>query len=431
MRRNSGGAIVDACLCKEREPTYSRNDHLDQQLYHDMVHSWIFTIAALFATVAQAQVAVWGTCGGVGYTGPTTCDAGHVCVQYSIYYSQCVPGSNVPPSSSPSTFSTTAPTTAPPPPPSSGNKIYFGTATDRPSSYGTIVPDNFNLLVSENGMKWDAHERSRGVFDFSASLSQIAYAKQRGMKMRGHCLVWHNQMPSFYCSNQAGGTTGCAGSSLNSQQLLQVIETRIQKTFAALNDPTIIAWDVLNEAVADDGSGLKRDVFYNTLGPDYVTQIFTLARKFAPAGVKLFYNDYGCDTPGVKASQCFKLVSDVKAKGLVDGMGFEMRLSPSQNLSGQVDLFKRFSDSGVMIHVTEMDVGGANQEQQINVFRTVCTNCADNPNGEALVVWGVSDKDSWRTGENPLLFDNNLQKKPQYTICHDILAKGHPTRVSN
>ncbi|KAH9155610.1 hypothetical protein AeNC1_019223, partial [Aphanomyces euteiches] len=189
-------------------------------------------------------------------------------------------------------------------------------ATDRPSNYGSVVPDNFNLLVSENGMKWDAHERSKGNFDFSSSLSQISYAKQHNMKMRGHALVWHNQMPSFYCSQQGGGTIGCARTSLSSAQLLQVIETRIQKTFAALKNPTIIAWDVLNEAVADDGSGLKRDVFYNTIGSDYVAKIFTLARKYAPAGVKLFYNDYGCDTPGAKANQCFNLVKGLKDKGL-------------------------------------------------------------------------------------------------------------------
>ncbi|KAH9079877.1 hypothetical protein Ae201684P_007586 [Aphanomyces euteiches] len=256
---------------------------------------------------------------------------------------------------------------------------YFGTATDRPSSYGNIVPNNFNLLVSENGMKWDAHERSRGNFDFTASLSQIAYAKQHNMKMRGHCLVWHNQMPSFYCSQQGGGTTGCAGSSLNGQQLLQVIETRMQKTFAALNDPTIIAWDVLNEAVSDSGNGLKHDVFYNVIGPDYVPKIFALARKYAPAGVKLFYNDYGCDIPSPKANQCFELVKSLKAQNLVDGMGFQMHLSQNQNLAGQADLFKKFSDIGVTIHVTEMDVGGNNQQQQASVFNTVAKNCKANP----------------------------------------------------
>ncbi|KAH9119718.1 hypothetical protein AeMF1_007764, partial [Aphanomyces euteiches] len=217
------------------------------------------------------------------------------------------------------------------------------------------------MLVSENGMKWDAHERSRGVFDFSSSLSQIAYAKQHNMKMRGHCLVWHNQMPSFYCSNDSGGTNGCVSTSLTAAQLLQVIETRIQKTFAALNDPTIIAWDVLNEAVADDGSGLKRDVFYNTLGPDYVAQIFTLARKYAPKGVQLFYNDYNCDAAGAKADQCFKLVSSLYSKGLVDGMGFQMHLmtqyGATSQMGGMAANFKRYSDLGISIHVTEMDVG--------------------------------------------------------------------------
>ncbi|CAK4644935.1 unnamed protein product [Aphanomyces euteiches] len=245
------------------------------------------------------------------------------------------------------------------------------------------------------------------------------------MKMRGHCFVWHNQMPSFYCSQQSGGTDGCIASPLTGDELLAAIETRMQKTFAALNDPTIIAWDVLNEAVADDGSGLKHDVYYNTIGPDYVTKIFTLARKYAPAGVKLFYNDYGCDFPGFKANQCFKLVSDLKAKGLVDGMGFQMHLSENQNTAGQADLFKCFSDIGVTIHVTEMDVGGSNQQAQANVFKTVATNCQQNPNCEAFVVWGVSDKDSWRTGDNALLFDSNLQKKPQFAACHDVISQGH------
>ncbi|KAH9121635.1 hypothetical protein AeMF1_006735, partial [Aphanomyces euteiches] len=205
------------------------------------------------------------------------------------------------------------------PSPPSSKSIYFGTAEDTPTKYGTIIPDNFNLLVAGNGMKWDAHERSKGVFDFSTSLKLIAYAKQNGMKMRGHCLVWHNQMPRFYCSNFVNN--GCTATTLTSDQLLQVIETRMQKTFAALNDPTIIAWDALNEAVTDDGSGLKRDVF-----------MCSTTSSYAPAGVKLFYNDYGCDTPGAKANQCFELVKGLKDKGLIDGMGFQIHLTQNQNL---------------------------------------------------------------------------------------------------
>ncbi|KAH9184525.1 hypothetical protein AeNC1_013499, partial [Aphanomyces euteiches] len=189
--------------------------------------------------------------------------------------------------------------------------------------------------------------------------------------------------------------------------------------------------DVLNEAVADDGSGLKRDVFYNTIGPDYVAKIFTLARKYAPKGVKLFYNDYGCDTPGAKANQCFNLVKGLKDKGLIDGMGFQIHLTQNQNLAGQADLFKRFSDIGVTIHVTEMDVGGNNQQQQANVFGTVAKNCKANPKCEALVVWGISDKDSWRASETPLLFDSNLKKKPAFAACANVikgrrLLRGEP-----
>ncbi|KAG9412151.1 hypothetical protein AC1031_015088 [Aphanomyces cochlioides] len=128
--------------------------------------------------------ALLGSCGGIGYKGPTSCVAGATCTKFSDYYSQCLPLSGAPPSfNTPPTSAAPAPSSsapsssAPAPSPSGYTSTYFGTATDNPAKYGTIVPDNFNL-VSKNGMKWDAHERSRGVFDFSASLSEIAYAKQ-------------------------------------------------------------------------------------------------------------------------------------------------------------------------------------------------------------------------------------------------------------
>ncbi|KAH9158414.1 hypothetical protein AeNC1_019167, partial [Aphanomyces euteiches] len=144
---------------------------------------------------------------------------------------------------------------------------------------------------------------------------------------------YHGSYPGTYCSTNFGSIQRRTTS--NHQQ---------RRTFAALNDPTIIAWDVLNEAVKDNGSDLKHDVFYNVLGPNYITQIFTLARKYAPKGVKLFYNDYGCETPGAKANKCFEVVSGLKSKGLIDGIGFQTHLSTSTNLNGQAALFKRYSD---------------------------------------------------------------------------------------
>ncbi|CAK4649100.1 unnamed protein product [Aphanomyces euteiches] len=112
-------------------------------------------------------------------------------------------------------------------------------------------------------------------------------------------------------------------------------------------------------------------------------------------------------------------------------MGFQIHLTQNQNLAGQADLFKRFSDIGVTIHVTEMDVGGNNQQQQANVFGTVAKNCKANPKCEALVVWGISDKDSWRASETPLLFDSNLKKKPAFAACANVikgrrLLRGEP-----
>ncbi|KAJ3977794.1 hypothetical protein EV361DRAFT_467037 [Lentinula raphanica] len=76
-----------------------------------------------------AQSSEWGQCGGIGWTGSSTCVSGTTCTTINAYYSQCLPGSapvsssstasvpptSVPPSSVPPTSSptATAPTTGP------------------------------------------------------------------------------------------------------------------------------------------------------------------------------------------------------------------------------------------------------------------------------------------------------------------------------
>ncbi|KAG8904493.1 hypothetical protein FRC01_008706, partial [Tulasnella sp. 417] len=39
---------------------------------------------------ATGTVAAYGQCGGIGYTGPTTCVSGWTCVYSNDYYSQCI-----------------------------------------------------------------------------------------------------------------------------------------------------------------------------------------------------------------------------------------------------------------------------------------------------------------------------------------------------
>ncbi|KAH9110297.1 hypothetical protein AeMF1_014848, partial [Aphanomyces euteiches] len=268
------------------------------------------TIALLAASLnaVHGQVPVWGQCGGNGYTGSTVCAAGSTCFTFNEWYSQCHPSVDAPPSAAPTTAPTKAPTAA---------------STTAPTAAPTTAPTKAPTAASTT-----APTAAPTTAPTKAPTAAPTTAPTKAPTAAPTTAPTQAPTVAPTSAPSSGGPPPITNNG----------------TFAALNDPTIIAWDVLNEAVKDNGSDLKHDVFYNVLGPNYITQIFTLARKYAPKGVKLFYNDYGCETPGAKANKCFEVVSGLKSKGLIDGIGFQTHLSTSTNLNGQAALFKRYSD---------------------------------------------------------------------------------------
>jgi len=95
------------------------------------------TLLAAFLSAARvgAQSAVWGQCGGIGWTGPTTCVAGTTCTVINSYYYQCLPGSG---GTTTTTTSTTSTTTTPNPQPT-GNELPYGTLVTGCSVAGTVA----------------------------------------------------------------------------------------------------------------------------------------------------------------------------------------------------------------------------------------------------------------------------------------------------
>ncbi|BCL12436.1 beta-xylanase [Micromonospora sagamiensis] len=290
---------------------------------------------------------------------------------------------------------------------------YFGTAVAAfklsDSQYVTILNREFNSVTAENEMKWDATEPSQGRFSYTNADRIVNHARANGMSIRGHALLWHAQQPAW--------AQNMSGSALRSAAINHVTQV------ASYYRGKIHSWDVVNEAFADGTSGGRRDSNLQRTGNDWIEAAFRAARAADP-NAKLCYNDYNTDGVNAKSTGIYNMVRDFKARGVpIDCVGFQSHLTNSVPSDYQANL-QRFADLGVDVQITELDIAGSNQAA---VYGTVTRACLAVPRCTGITVWGIRDSDSWRTGQNPLLFDANGNKKPAYTAVLDALNSGGTT----
>ncbi|MFE4757696.1 non-reducing end alpha-L-arabinofuranosidase family hydrolase [Streptomyces mirabilis] len=295
---------------------------------------------------------------------------------------------------------------------------YFGTAVAAgrlgDGTYTGILDREFNSVTPENEMKWDTTEPSRGNFNFGPADQIVNRAIAHGQRMRGHTLVWHSQLPSWVSSIRDANT------------LRSVMNNHITTEMNHFKGK-IYAWDVVNEAFADGGSGqLRSSVFRDVLGNGFLEQAFRTARSADPAA-KLCYNDYSIeDWNAAKTQGVYRLVRDFKSRGVpIDCVGFQSHFGTGGPPAGFQTTLSNFAALGVDVQITELDIAQAPPTAYANTVRA----CMNVPRCTGITAWGIRDSDSWRSGENPLLFDRNGNKKPAYNAALTALG-GTPTAAS-
>ncbi|MGC0343571.1 GH35 family endo-1,4-beta-xylanase [Streptomyces sp. SLBN-8D4] len=280
---------------------------------------------------------------------------------------------------------------------------YFGTAVASgrlgDGTYTGILDREFNSVTPENEMKWDTTERSRGSFNFGPADQIVNRAASHGQRMRGHTLVWHSQLPSW------------VGSIRDANTLRSVMNNHITQVMNHYKG-RIYAWDVVNEAFADGGSGqMRSSVFRDVLGTGFIEEAFRTARSADPAA-KLCYNDYSIENwSDAKTQGVYRMVRDFKSRGVpIDCVGFQSHFGAGGPPSSFQTTLSNFAALGVDVQITELDIAQASSAAYANTVRA-CMNVA---RCTGITVWGIRDSDSWRSGENPLLFDRNGNKKAAY-----------------
>ncbi|WP_423509596.1 endo-1,4-beta-xylanase [Streptomyces xinghaiensis] len=288
---------------------------------------------------------------------------------------------------------------------------YFGTAVAAnrlgEADYVATLNREFNSVTAENKMKWDALEPSQNNFNFGNADRIVNHAQQQGMDIRGHTLVWHSQLPGWV--NNLG----------SADQVRSAMRNHINQVMGHYKGQ-IHSWDVVNEAFEDGNSGARRNsVFQQRLGNGYIEEAFRMAREADP-NAKLCYNDYNTDGQNAKSNAVYNLVRQMKQNGApIDCVGFQSHFNQQSPVPSDYQAnLQRFADLGVDVQITELDIQNAPSDS----YSRVTQACLAVARCTGITVWGVTDKYSWRSEQNPLLFDGNYNKKPAYNAVLSALG---------
>jgi endo-1,4-beta-xylanase len=308
-------------------------------------------------------------------------------------------------------------------------RIHIGSAVRHDAlindaTYAQILGEQFSAITPENEMKWAVVEPEQGVLDFTAADTEVLFAQQHGQRVRGHNLVWHQQLPSWL-------TTGVANGTVSDAELAVLLQQHI---FAEAGHfaGEIWQWDVVNEPLAEDGT-LRTSLWLTHLGTNYIADALTWAHQADP-NAKLYLNDFNIEGLGPKSDGMYALVKSLLKQHVpIDGVGFETHLGLQFGLPSMIQQnLQRFADLGLEVSITEMDARmilpatPALLAEQASVYSQVMQDCIAVRRCVDFTVWEYTDKYSWVPGffrgqGAADIYDESLKPKPAAAALVDAL----------
>jgi endo-1,4-beta-xylanase len=336
-----------------------------------------------------------------------------------------------------------------------------------------LVKAQFNHIVAENEMKWmSLHPRpGKDGYDFTAADAFVKFGTDNGMELGGHTLVWHSQTPNWVFegthlppgakeqtppaaeappANPDGPRRGrfgpggfrpfnLDGPRASREELLERMREHIHTVMGRYKGK-IKVWDVVNEAISDNGDEvLRKSPWSVIIGPDFVEKAFQFAHEADPDAL-LRYNDYGLENPA-KRAKLLKLIKGLQEKKVpVHVIGSQAHVNVGITFETMDQSLAEMKTLGLPIHITELDVNGAMGGQQ--GFGADISRNSDATDGglvaeadkkltaaytgifkaflkhkdalKLVVFWGPNDANSWRGRGRPLLFDSDSKPKPAF-----------------
>lgn len=317
-----------------------------------------------------------------------------------------------------------------------------------------IVKEHFNAIVAENCMKSGELLKEKGRYDFSDADAFVKFGTDNNLVITGHCLIWHSQLPPWFCVDDNG-------ENVSPEELKKRMKEHIS-TVVDRYKGVIKGWDVVNEAILEDGS-YRKSKFYEILGEEFIPLAFQYAQEADP-DAELYYNDYNEWYPK-KRETVVRLIHTLKERGIrIDGIGMQAHVGMTNpTIETYQETINDYVNAGVKVLVTEFDLsplpeprrmGGANLADR-EAYRNEIDPYTDGLPEEVMLawnnrmmdffnlflknsehilrvtMWGVSDGDSWKNNfpvrgrtDYPLLFDRNHQPKAVVTQLIKQLSAG-------
>ena len=307
-----------------------------------------------------------------------------------------------------------------------------------------LIDKHFNITTPENVLKWEVVHPGRTNYNFVQSDAYVAFGEKHKMFITGHTLVWHSQTPRWVFEDSAGKP-------LTRDALLGQMKRHID-TVVGRYKGRINGWDVVNEALNEDGS-LRQSPWQKIIGDDFIVRAFQFAHDADPAA-ELYYNDYNLATPA-KRDGAIRVARQIQAAGItVAAIGSQDHHKLDVPSAALVDsMFMAFRAAGFHGNITELDIDvlpRATNNNTADVSLRAAAQARVNPYTagvpdsvqaqltkryadfftvywkhrdiiDRITFWGVRDGDSWLNGwpvpgrtNYPLLFDRSGAPKPAY-----------------
>jgi len=339
-------------------------------------------------------------------------------------------------------------------------KLHVGTAATpldlSDANRSAITANQFSVYTPENEMKWQVVEPTQGVFNWTGADNLVNFAEAHNSRVRGHTLVWHNQLPGWL-------TSGVGSGAITAAQLRVLLQQHITTEVSRYRG-RIWQWDVVNEMLTDSNPSQvnPNDFWISHLGQGIIADAFTWAHAADPQAL-LCYNDYnigGEDGSNAKFTAAFNLIQGLLAQGVpiscVGNQGhLDLQFGFNPDLMTQD--YQQYATLGIKVAMTEVDVrtfveGTDTNQTPIVSAADPTMNHTANPAGASwytgmlqaclavpqcisFTVWGFDDSESWVPGTfrgegDADLYDVNLNPKAQYTALQQTLslATGAPQR---